>query len=187
MANKLLIEFLADFVANEGLRCKVLRHEWQGPTDYGLTAAQVNILNTFDMKTIFEEARKEIEALGIDLTKKMQEIQGGAGGGGAGAASMYHGGQVHIRKLDPAQIQAGTPARVTVLGNGFESAPQVLFSNGATSILGVVAGTSCDLDLYQRLEVDVTLPQAGNWTVQARNSANEAFNPTDTGTLTVVP
>lgn len=199
---KLLVEFLADFVNDETVRCSVLRHEFDGPKDYGLSPEQVAAVTTFDLATIMQVAQEELEALGIDLAAKAAEVHGGSspvsplpGGGGAAPtnatasgveASLYSGGQIHIRKLEPASIQAQTQTTLTVLGNGFEANPEVQFSKEGESILGTVVATSCDLDLYQRITVEVSLPSSGDWMVQARNSPEEDWNATDVGTLTVL-
>lgn len=195
MPNKLLVEFLADFATKEDVRCRVLKHEVEGPTDYGLDVDQVNTLNTFDLDTIFEAAKQEMIDLGIDLAAKAEEIHGGGGNvlpthaltAGGVEASMYSGGQIHIRKLEPPSVKTQTKVTITVLGNGFDEHPQVRLSKGADEVLGTVKSTSCDVDLYQRVEIEVTIPSAGEWKVQARNASNEAWNSKDVGKLTVKP
>ena len=198
MAEKLLINFVSDFLTDETLRCQVLKHEWKGPLDYGLPIEKVNILNSFNLEIVFEEMKKEVKEKGIDLAKKLLEITGGKRpaplrtAAAAMESSMYQAGHVHIRKVEPAEIAAGQPTRITLLGNGFDKSPQVSFTKGTPptekggEVLGAIVGSSCDLDLYQRVHVEVTLA-AGTWTIQARNSDNEKWNTADVGTVTVRP
>lgn len=197
--NKLLVEYIADFVRDEAVRCQSLRHEWEGPKAYGLDDLQVEALNSFDWATIFEKAAAELEEINVDLAAKLVQISGGnPPGGGVGPAniakSMYGGGQIHIRELDPPAAAANQSVQITLLGNGFEAHPEVYFTpkSGAlplptvqaNAVQGAFVKHSCDVDLYQRVTVSVTLA-AGEWWVQARNLPTEDLNTGDVGTLQV--
>lgn len=195
MPDKLLVNFVADFITKETVRCMTLKNEIEGPREYGLNEAQIATLNTFDLTTIFKAMREEVLALGIDLKKKKDEVQGLGGGvvpsqvealvANVVNQSMYSAGRVHIRNVQSGIIKSGTETTLTILGNGFDKTPQIGFSKDSPtqnpSVLGTVIKSSCDLDLYQRLTVTVTLNESGTWKIQGRNSSNEQWNDQNDG------
>lgn len=176
----LLIHFISDFLRDEALRCEVLKNERIGPADYGLTSDQVNILNHFDPDYILCAIYNELLDVGVDLIRKEQEKEGQPNPQPSPAKdcapslklmldSAYSAGGVHPRKVTPPTVPVNSARTVEIAGNGFDRNVEIRFIKGNDITAAVVSGSHCDIDLYQRLNVEVTFADKGDWTIQARN------------------
>lgn len=184
MPQTLLVHFVSDFLRDPDLRARVLKDEDAGSAHYGLSAAQIQVMKTFDKTTILNALYDELLSIGIDMDAKKNEVHGGgggAGGGGVAMANLYTSGGIHPRKVIPSAIQANTDFKVTIAGNGFDKFVAVRFNDGnQPPVTGKVVSIDCDLDLYQRLEVEVKLP-AGTYTIEARNAPGDPWTSGGTG------
>ena len=85
MPNKLLVNFISDFVSDEKVRCRILKNEMDGLRDYGMSDLQIATLLSLDRDTILDGIAGELIGLGIDLGKVSNESgmgkQAGTGGG----------------------------------------------------------------------------------------------------------
>ncbi len=182
MPDKYLVEFLAQWVRDEDLRCKVLYQEQTSLQAWGLDAAQIADLLSLDEDTILARIAQELKAdFGVDLATLSQEVfgGGGGGGGGGGAAAIYGQGQAHVRRTEPGELAKDLESVVIVLGQGFDPAVVVHFVKGTKKIQGTVLGIECDADVYQRITVKVKLDDKGAWTVRAQNAGEpESTEPT---------
>lgn len=179
----LLVHFISDFLRDPELRCKVLKNDITGPQQYGLTDQQIQKLRSFDSQAVLAEVLAELKSVGIDLEAKGEEVNGGGGPAFAAMATLnlYSAGGIHPRRAVPSTVPANTWSKLIIAGNGFDKYVQIRFAKTdgtGTHVMGTVVKTQCDIDLYQRVEVEVNLP-AGQWNVEARNDSNGEF---ETGT-----
>lgn len=194
--DRLLVQFVAEFMRDEALRCKVLFNEKVEPKNWGLDQDQVDIINSYDPDLILCEMYKELLASGVDVVRKEKENNGDSNAPNtplpdceAGndlklmLASAYQAGAIHGRKLDRPSIPANTPTDVTILGNGFDIPTiEVRFTQtDEQPVQPTIDAKSCDVDLYQRLTVNVTLPpgKANKWRVQFRNKNTDQWTDGD--------
>lgn len=194
MRDRYLVEFIADFLRSEDLRSRVLKDEVEGPRAYGLDDDQLAALATFDLDQIFGLAKEEILAAGINLPAKLREMQKGEYHRPKPVVSgmfhaMYPGGGIHIRNVIPSKVKVGIESEVVIEANGLDPMPQIGFSKEAIKlepdVEGKVISFRADPDLFQRVGVLVSLPEAGTWVVQARNSPAEPWtNMRNVATLT---
>ena len=174
MPDKYLIEFLAEWIRDEGLRKKVLHKEEDAMADFGLTAQQSFDLRSLKKANILLRLEQELENdLGINLAKVLQDIQD-TGGFGSGAALAYEQDKTHVRGVEPKKIAKGIESIVIVRGHGWDTKVKILFEppSGGAPTEGKVLEMSCDVDVWQRATVRVTLPSAGMWRVVARVASN---------------
>lgn len=177
----LLVHFISDFLRDPEVRSRVLKNEDDGGEAYGLSAQQIAILKPLDKTQILAALYEELEQIGVDIPAKKAEVYGGGGNGGLNVANLYSAGSIHPRKAIPSQIPKDTDFKITIAGNGFDPYVAVRFDDGTnTPIPGKVVAVRCDVDLYQRVEVEVKLP-AGTYTVQARNTPDETWTSGSTG------
>ncbi len=195
MPNKFLVEFLAEWIRDPDFRCAVLHQELTKLQQWGLIGPQRLVLLTLDEQTILNQIRQEFAALGVDLDKLKQEISGitiagtgsGSTGGVAAASTMYPGGEVHVRGVTPVTIAANLQRSIMIRGQGFDCNDQteVKFEKGGVEEDGTVIGAiACDIDIYQRVTVQVKLTETGSWRVKARNAADPDWS-TENVILTV--
>lgn len=107
------------------------------------------------------------------------------------SATVYSEGQVHVRGVTPLTVAKGAESVLVLRGQGFDAScadtpagtsaetsvtPEVRFKLGSKTAPGVVLGITCDVDVYQRVTVKVTLDELGQWSVQARNNPNEPWS-----------
>src|SRR5262245_52023209 len=87
------------------------------------------------------------------------------------ASSAYQSGGLHPRRIEAetppkkpiTEVAANSETDIVIAGNGFIGTMEVRFVNGPTISPNTQVGTlSCDIDLYQRLNVKVKLAKA-NW------------------------
>jgi hypothetical protein len=92
----------------------------------------------------------------------------------------------HIRRVVPAVVPANptSPSKVVVMGQGFKSDPSLVtvrFVTGPppnpTIVGGTVTAISSDVDIWQRVSVDVQLTQTGDWVVEAHNDDEATSGP----------
>ena len=190
MPAKYLVEFLAEWIRNEDLRCKALYREKTTLKDWGLSQKQIDDLISLDEDRIFERLRKELkEEFAVELREILEAFAatGGQGPGGGAAAMVYDEGYVHVRGVDPARIKKGMESVVIVRGHGWDDSLEIWFvpDNGA-NVKGTVLDVDCDVDVWQRATVSVTLPSAGDWRVMARIPGNQQPDSAEDVKLVVV-
>jgi hypothetical protein len=98
----------------------------------------------------------------------------------------YNEGQVHIRGVTPTSIGVDLDKSVILRGQGFDEGAMVEFrkqDEPGKKVDGQVTGISCDMDVYQRVTVDVKLDEQGYWLVHGKNPG-EVWS-TETVILTV--
>ena len=185
MADKLIADFVCDWLYNTGnLREKVLHKERDGMQDYGLDLTQIELIRKFEPEKIARLLAKE---LGIDMDDLRKSIigEGGDGFAALGAAS-YDQGMTHIRRVVPAVVPANpaSPSKVVLMGQGFKSDPSLVtvrFITGPptnpTIAPATVTAISSDIDVWQRVSVQVTLTQKGDWLAEAHNDDEATIGP----------
>jgi hypothetical protein len=106
--------------------------------------------------------------LHINLAKVKKDIED-SGGFGPGAAAAYDEGKTHVRGVEPKKIQQNLESIVIVRGHGWDNSLKVFFvpTTGAT-VEGTLLSMDCDIDVWQRATVKVTLPTQGKWRVMGR-------------------
>lgn len=144
MAN-LLIHFISDFLRDEGLRCLVMEDEDEAYAKHKLTPQQQAILRsvrdgTIDRVQLLAEINKEIGAIRFEA--------------GAGQVLQYPAGDVRIR--EHAVFSNGAHRIVRVSGIGFVDGATVTFDG--TPVPKNKITRSCDVDVWQRLSINVDLP-----------------------------
>jgi hypothetical protein len=184
MPEKFLVEFLAKWIRDADFRCQVLHKELTTLQDWEMSGPQIQDLVSLDKARILDRVIKELEGLGIDLDQVRNEVNpaglvltgsggtdGGSSGGLMSAATVYYEGQVHLRGVTPQTIGKDKTRHVVLRGQGFDASKQVQvkFEKGTTEVLREVIGISCDVDVYQRAIVEVTLNETGEWSVYAQN------------------
>jgi hypothetical protein len=185
MADKLIADFVRDWLYNSSnLREEVLHKELDGMKAYGLDDTQIELLRKFELPKIARRISKE---LGIDMDDLREAIYGEGGDAFAAlGAAAYQQGVTHIRRVVPAVVLANppNPSKVVLMGQGFKSDPTkvtVQFVTGPPTapvpVAGVVTSISSDVDVWQRIHVDVTLTQTGDWVVQAHNDDEATTGP----------
>jgi hypothetical protein len=195
MPNKFLVEFLAQWIVDPVLRCAVLHQEQTTLQQWGLIGTQRFALLSLDEQTILNQIKQEFTALGVDLDRVKQEVTGvvvgGAGvagtGGVAAASTMYPAGEVHVRGVTPVTIAVNLQRNITIRGQGFDcnDTTEVRFEKGGVEEDGtVIGGIACDIDIYQRVTVQVKLNETGSWRVKARNASDPDWS-TENVILTV--
>jgi hypothetical protein len=182
MPKKYVVEFLARWIRDEEFRCKVLHREITTLQDWELTGEQVDDLTSLDKQKILNRILKEFETdLGVDLDKVQQEVIGVPappilGPTAAAMGTVYTEGAVHVRGIQPKTVPVGVEKVLVLRGQGFEGTPQVTFERGTTSVTPTVVSVSCDVDVYQRVTMKVTLNEVGEWTVRARNVSTDPWS-----------
>lgn len=180
MPQTLLVHFISDCLSDPDVRARVLKDEDEGMAHYGLSAAQIQVMKSFDKTTILSALYDELLSIGVDMDAKKIEVYG-PGGGPGGMANLYTSAGIHPRKVIPSAIQNNTDVKVTIAGNGFDRFVAIRFNDGTNQpITGRVVSLDCDIDLYQRLEVEVKLP-AGTYTIEARNAPGDPWTSGGTG------
>jgi hypothetical protein len=174
---KYLVEFLAQWIRDEDLRRKVLHKEVFWMDKWGLAATQSADLRSLAKQDILNLLVNELEAdLKIDLAKILKDIDD-TGGKGPGAAGAYDEGKTHVRGIEPQKIKQNLESIVIVRGHGWDDSLKVFFVPASgQNIEGKVLGMHCDIDVWQRATVKMTLPTQGKWRVMGRVVGN---NPTD--------
>lgn len=213
---KLLVEFIAEFINNEGFRFNVLRREITTMRQYGLTENQIATLMTLESGEILAAIKAELIDWGADVDALdlmismasrgaaedvLSRVKAGTAGLGAiralaASASMYAEGQIHIRKVLPESVSANQQVNVELQGHGFDVGqntneeavtPEVRFSkldaNGTpeSNVFVIVSAldVTVDQDLFQHVSLQVTLPVAGTWVIDARNMDLEPWHAQD--------
>jgi hypothetical protein len=182
MPTKYIVEFLAKWIRDEDFRCKVLHKEVTSLQDWELTGEQVDDLLSLNKETILKRILKEFEDdLGVNLDKVQMEVIGVPqppilGPTAAAMATVYTEGAVHVRGTDPQTVPVGVEKMVVLRGQGFEGTPQVQFERGTKSVSPTVVSVSCDVDVYQRVAVNVELDEVGEWKVKARNTNTDPWS-----------
>jgi hypothetical protein len=182
MAERLIIDFLYDWVRTKKLREDVLHKEESGMGSgdggtipgFGLDDKQIADLRAFKLVEI---ATRMCEELGVDLKDLREAVYGPDSPGGAAGGAAYDEGRTHIRRIVPKVVPLSTATGVVLWGHGFKSAKgkvTVQFLQGdpknPTHLeVGTVTAIECGVDVWQRVSVDVTLKQTGDWAVRARN------------------
>jgi hypothetical protein len=182
MAEKTIVDFLHDWMRSKPLREKVLHKEKTEMGSYGLDDAQIKELRNFRLLKI---AKRMADELGLDLDDLREAVYGPDDPSGAGAvgAAAYDEGRTHIRRVVPAIVSRGVASEVVLWGHGFKSDKTkvtVEFLNGPpppTTVAGVVTDVQCGIDVWQRITVQMTLNQTGDWTVRAHNDDDETPPP----------
>lgn len=162
----LLVHFISDFLRDTKLRCAVLENEEIGLAEYGLNDKQAEVLLTFETPKILKFIEDELRGLGIDMEKKKEEMPAAI----LASSNFYQAGDVHPRKVVPHTIKVNQSCRLTLCGNGFDQYTQVRFTIGIVpdAVVARVVSSHCDVDLYQRIELEAELPLEGEWIVQVR-------------------
>lgn len=103
------------------------------------------------------------------------------------AATVYAEGQVHIRGVTPPTLSQGDDRILVIRGQGFDEASkiQVRFRKGPKHKNADVLGVTCDVDVYQRVTVRVTLDELGEWAVQARNQGESVWSTEDVSVVVI--
>jgi hypothetical protein len=185
MPDKYLVEFVAKWIEDEGLRKRVLHREVKKLAAWGLTQQQSSDLRSLDKQRILTRLVDELEKdLGIDLQKILDDIAdtGGVSGDGGGAvAAAYDEGRTHVRGIEPQTIPSGTESMVVVRGHGFDDSLEVFFVPfaGGSPVKGHRLDLDHDIDVWQRAKVKVTLPSAGKWRVMGRVGSNDPTDSTE--------
>lgn len=152
---KLLVEFIVEFINNEAFRFNVLRRERTTMEQFGLNSAQINTLLTLKSADILPVIKDELVAWGADIdaldplsqasraaaAKVLKAVEEGTAGLSAiralvASASMYAEGQIHIREVSPGMASVNQPTSVELKGHGFDIGqnnnvtvtPQIRFS-----------------------------------------------------------
>lgn len=198
MANKLIVEFLNQWMRDKALRCKVLHKENTELGLWGLDVEQRAALKSFDETKIVDQILKEFALLGIDLDELRKAIYGLVAGGGGPAGGLstasYDEGKTHIRRVEPGVVTLNTQTDVVLLGQGFKDVSgkiTVECRRPMKTVAGAVQSVSCGVDVWQRVTVRVTLDEVGDWEVLAHNDddLDGAGNPVwsnPSGTIHVI-
>lgn len=181
MPDKYLIEFLADWIRDDSLRCRILHREVQEMAAEGLTAQQSSDLRSLEKTRILGRLVKELEdELGIDLQRILDDFNrtGPLGGGGGAAGAVYDEGRTHVRGVEPESIPSGVETDVEVRGHGWDDSLEIFFeeAGGGARVDCALMGMICDVDVYQKAKVKVRFDTPGSWRVVARVASN---SPTD--------
>jgi len=173
MPDKYLVEFIAQWIRDEDLRSKVLREEVTEMADWGLDANQSADLRSLDKDRIRDRMLDELtKDLGIDLDQILQDFAatGGQGGAGGSAGSGYEEGNVHVRGVVPTTVKSGLESVVVVRGHGWEENVEIVFvpAGGGAEVVAERLDLGSDVDVWQRVTVKVTLPDAGTWQLVAK-------------------
>jgi hypothetical protein len=182
MSDKFIIDFLHEWLHDGGLRCKVLHQEKTQMGVWGLDQKQREVLTSLDKDKIVVQILDEL-GLDLDTLKKIVYPPPGSPTG-AGAAAGYDEGRTHIRRIDPNFVDLNQTKTVTLFGQGFVSTPaniEVQCSKGGVTQTFQATEVNCGVDVWQRVEVPVTLDVVGEWVVNARNSGETNWsNPSGT-------
>lgn len=146
----LLIHFISDFLRDEALRCSVMEDEDAAYAKYGLSPEQQALLQRV----------RDGDATRDDLLKAIADEIGPIRFEPGAGALTYPAGDVIIHRHQVSSV--GDARTVELVGVGFASGSTVTFTAGdGTSTPGVVTKRTCDVDVWQRLTVTVTLPPGG--------------------------
>ena len=177
MAPRYLVEFMAKWINDPSFRWDVLQREITTLQDFGLDNPQITDLVSLDKQAILARLQDELETtLGIDLQKVRDEKNESEKPNPANpllaavGAAAYTEGQPHVRATDPVEIAQNLSSIVIVRGQGFDPGVSVRFEKGTSTVHGQVLAASCDVDVFQRLTVRVTLDSKGMWKVVAKNA-----------------
>src|SRR5262249_42079845 len=122
-----MVEFLAQWIRDEGLRRKVLFREQTAMQDWGLEQTQIDDLISLDSDDILAKLREELEdGLGIDLDQVLSDITS-TGGMGTGGGAAYQEGKAHVRGVEPAKITRNLESIVIVRGHGYDDTVEAHF------------------------------------------------------------
>jgi hypothetical protein len=193
MAQKLIIDFLHDWIRNETLRKKVLHKELTHmKIPGGLDDGQIQVLTGFEIGKIAEQIAKE---LGLDLDDLREAVYGKPSETGGTSGAAYDEGRTHIRRIVPAvvaAVSAPQTQKIVLWGHGFhENASDVTvqFTTGSAASPTVVQTTPTHIeygvDVWQRVTVEVTLSVTGDWDVHAFSTGDLDKNG-QRGTIHVV-
>ena len=189
MLKKYIIEFLSDWIRDGELRKRALHREVDSLEAWGLDAQQSADLRSLDKNRILGRMVGELEGeLGIDLDKILQDWAdtGGPGGGGGSAGAVYDQGKTHVRGATPAKLANGVESIVIVRGHGWDESLRVFFVDpNGNEVEGEILGVDCDIDVYQRATVKVTLGAPGSWKVQGDVTSNEPTRSAENVTIVV--
>lgn len=176
MASKLIVDFLHDWIRNTGdVRARVLHKERTEMLAEGLDLAQIQALKKFHPNEVLQ---KLMDEFGLDLDALRHAIYGPdpASGTAGMSTAAYDEGKTHIRQVIPAVVPANTAVDVVLKGQGFKSDVNTItieFLTGSPTSPTVVTPTllevHSDVDVWQRVKVNVTLPQPGDWAIRAHN------------------
>lgn len=175
---KYLVEFLAEWIRNPEFRCEVLFDEMQGIVDFGVDEDTRDALLSLETSKIIERLLEELQQeLNIRPDDVLEEISGLGliGGGGGFTGALWNRDHTHVRGVEPGKISKDVESLVRVRGHGWKPDVEVYFEEpGGTGTIvpGEVLDVDCDIDIYQRALVKVTLPTVGDWLVRARVPAN---------------
>lgn len=177
---RLIVDFLSDFVKDvPGVRCAVLKDDVAGMTTYNLSPTAIDKLHSLKTQDVLDELVRELKGLGIDLDAKRKEVDGGRFGA-LERDSRYSNKFIHFRGCDHDKVFLNVPTVLVFRGNGFDDKePDIRFTHeSGAEIHGTVLGVDCDVDLYQRVMVWVTLDSPGKWTVDGKNPDDPQWNVT---------
>ncbi len=104
------------------------------------------------------------------------------------AAAAYNAAGVHIFGVDPEVVHMGGPVSLVIRGNGYEhnvasgTLPLVQFVPGdepedsPDAVPGTAKSMSCDIDLNERILVEVTFPYKGKWRAMVKNAGDATWS-----------
>jgi hypothetical protein len=183
MPNKLIIEFVNDWIRKKNVRCAVLHKEDTAMVAEQLDATQRTVLKSFDKALIWEEILKEMKTLGIDLDalrKAIWNLDPGVNPVGGLSTAVYDEGKTHIRRVEPAVISISAATPLVLLGQGFKEAAASITVEcrkaGFPTKSFKASSVSCGVDVWQRVTVNVTLDQTGDWEIFAQNDDDPPVN-----------
>lgn len=172
-------ELLHTFLTDEDWRRRILKNHDQGLKDFGMSDADRTALNTMDGSAIFQQilidvtgiARPTIDRLMRDLRAKHDDVyppQLTIDFYGA-----YNSGGVHIFGVSPDTVHARVSTQVVIRGNGYGEDVEVQFvGDGVGQVRATVLRVTADEDLNERVTVEVTFPEAGDWRAQIKNTGD---------------
>ena len=194
MPDRTILEFFVHFIVHPRLRDRVLYQEITGMVEFGLSnptavnlarldqasivAAMVDELQGMPKPDLERVIGKMLLEMGIDLDYARGVIHEGEPHTRPAApravttavgAAVYAEGSVHIRSAEALQDATGVRITIELVGQGFGPGVKITLTQGQAHIPARVIERRSDVDLFQRLKVEVTLTNAGEWMILAQN------------------
>jgi hypothetical protein len=169
----LVVEFLAEWIHDNDLRCRVLKDKRTALKKLGLSPGAIDALvdlNTTDILAVLREELEQHYEIYPGKTKKViDKTPNRKPSRSAGLDFFWDEGRAHVRRVEPTRIEKGRKRTLTVSGQGWDRGLQMWFEpvNGGRRVKGQVSQIDCDRDIWQRAKVKVTLPTPGKWNVIA--------------------
>jgi hypothetical protein len=179
--NTEMLRVIHKFLTDKDFRCKVLFREYTTLTnDEHLNLVQVGTLLSLNPDAVWAQLRKDLAPAEQAMVERSREIRKIANLTPAAImqmvtadAMLYGGGEVHLRSIDPATVEAPGQRTFEVRGQGFgpRAGIEIRFEHASGAIAaGSIGPTSCDPDILQRVQVTAALALTGAWTVSGRNA-----------------